>query len=176
MKLNVFQYDDKFLLDNLNDIRKLLIDAYEGDFSEEDWLHTIGGVRFLATVDDVIVAHCAVITREMMINNRPITVGYLEGMAVSIHFQGKGIGSHLLAEISQFCRSSFELSMLSTDEFDFYGKFGWKKFVGVSGVNENKVQTRTPDEDENLMYLWGNSVSEQPIYTAYCDLRAGDSW
>ena len=168
--------DEEFLQPDLAVIKEVLLDAYEGDFSEQDWQHTFGGARFVGTIDDQIVAHAAVVPRAVLINDLPMTIGYLEGVAVSSKFQGQRLGSQLLQYVSDFCRSNYEISMLSTDEFDFYGKFGWQRFKGTSGVIQNSVMSLTPEEDDGLMYLAGNSAESIEISTAYCDWREGDCW
>ena len=176
MSLTILQVDEDFVANNLTAIKNLLNDAYDGDFSEEDWLHSFGGVRFLATLNNEIVAHGAVVPREILINEKMTTVGYLEAIAVSSTYQGRGIGSHLLSSISEFCTSRYQISMLSTDEFNFYSNFGWKQFKGKSGVLLDGEVVLTPDEDEGLMYLIGKAGFNQEISSAYCDPREGDHW
>ena len=176
MSLLVQQVGSIYLNQNALEIAKLLEDSYEGDFSEQDWQHTFGGARFIGTLDEQIVAHAAVVPREVLINELPRTIGYLEGVAVSSKFQGQRLGSQLLQYVSDFCRSNYEVSMLSTDEFDFYGKFGWQRFKGTSGVMQDSVRSLTPEEDDGLMYLAGNSSESIEISTAYCDWREGDCW
>jgi aminoglycoside 2'-N-acetyltransferase I len=176
MTLTILQVDEDFVTDNLSAIRNLLSDAYEGDFSEEDWLHSFGGVRFLGTLNNEIVAHGSVVPREVLINEKMTTVGYLEAIAVSSKYQGQGIGSQLLSSMSEFCTSRYQISMLSTDEFNFYSNFGWKQFKGKSGVLLDGEVVPTPDEDDGLMYLIGNAGFSQEIFAAYCDPRKGDHW
>ena len=176
MTHTILQVDEDFVADNLLAIKNLLLDAYEGDFSEEDWRHTYGGARFLGTVNSEIVSHGAVVPREILINDQRFLVGYLEAIAVASKVQGQGIGSQLLSTISEFCASQYQLSMLSTDEFDFYQKFGWKQFNGESGVLIDDQVILTPDEDEGLMYLIGNEGLLEVIHSAYSDSREGDHW
>ena len=176
MTHTILQVDEDFVADNLLAIKNLLLDAYEGDFSEEDWRHTYGGARFLGTVNSEIVSHGAVVPREILINDQRFLVGYLEAIAVASKVQGQGIGSQLLSTISEFCASRYQISMLSTDEFNFYSNFGWKQFKGKSGVFIDDQVILTPDEDEGLMYLIGKAGFSQEILTAYCDPRAGDHW
>jgi hypothetical protein len=38
------------------------------------------------------------------------------------------------------------------------------------------VRSLTPEEDDGLMYLAGNSSESIEISTAYCDWREGDCW
>ena len=176
MTLQIEQVDLDITLENPMLIKNLLNDAYEGDFSEQDWQHTFGGARFVGTIDDQIVAHAAVVPRAVLINDLPMTIGYLEGVAVSAMFQGQRLGSQLLQHVSDFCKSNYEISMLSTDEFDFYGKFGWQRFKGTSGVMQDSVKNLTPEEDDGIMYLAGKSTKSIEISTAYCDWREGDCW
>jgi aminoglycoside 2'-N-acetyltransferase I len=176
MTLTIFQSDDEFVSQNQTALRSLMSEAYEDDFSEEDWLHTYGGIRFVGTYNGEIVAHGAVVPREIQINRQARRVGYLEGMAVSRRFQRQGFGSKLLSTISETCATQYELSMLSTDEFNFYGKFGWRRFEGKSGVIINGAVTLTPEDDDGLMYLVGETGLLEEIRTAYCDWRNGDYW
>jgi len=176
MTLTIFQIDEEFVSQNHSALRNLMSEAYEDDFSEEDWLHTYGGIRFVGTYDGEIVTHGAVVPREIHINGQARSVGYVEGVAVSRRFQGRGFGSKLLSTISETCAIQHELSMLSTDEFKFYDRFGWRRFEGKSGVIIKGAVTLTPDEDDGLMYLIGDSGLSEEIRTAYCDWREGDYW
>lgn len=176
MALEISQVDDGFALQNSTAIKLMLNEAYEDDFSEEDWVHTFGGARFLGMISGEIVAHGAIVPRKISINHELVVVGYLEGVAVSSNHQRQGVGRQLLSSITDFCRSEYQISMLSTDEFDFYGSLGWKRFTGMSGVLIDGVAILTPDEDEGLMYLIGKSGFTQEISSAYCDPREGDHW
>jgi aminoglycoside 2'-N-acetyltransferase I len=176
MELVIREVESSDLIEKILAITNLLEEAYEGDFSEQDWLHTFGGARFVGTVDSEIVAHAAVVPREAMVNDSLTTIGYLEGVAVSSNYQGQGLGGQLLRYVTEFCSRNYEISMLSTDEFEFYGKFGWKRFKGASGVIDRGVVTLTPDEDDGLMYLAGEGKSTLEISTVYCDWREGDYW
>jgi aminoglycoside 2'-N-acetyltransferase I len=176
MSLNISQVDDGFALQNSTSIKLMLDEAYEDDFSEEDWIHTFGGVRFLGTIGGEIVAHGAIVPRKISINEELVVVGYLEGIAVSSNHQRQGVGRQLLSSITDFCQSEYQISMLSTDEFDFYGNLGWKRFTGKSGVLIDGEAILTPDEDEGLMYLIGKGGFTQEICSAYCDPREGDHW
>jgi len=176
MALDISQVDDGFALQNSTAIKLMLNEAYEDDFSDEDWIHTFGGVRFLGMISDEIVAHGAIVPRKFLINEELMVVGYLEGIAVSNNHQRQGVGRQLLSSITDFCASEYQISMLSTDELDFYGNFGWKKFTGKSGVLIDSEAILTPDEDEGLMYLIGKAGFNQEISSAYCDPREGDHW
>ncbi|MBU3716620.1 MAG: GNAT family N-acetyltransferase, partial [Candidatus Nanopelagicaceae bacterium] len=136
-------------------ILSILSEAFEGEFSHEDWLHTFGGYRFLGFLNNQLIAHGAIVKRRIWVDSEELIVGYIEGIAVAPSKWRKGFGSALMEQISSLCKSEFSLSMLSTGEKNFYRKHGWLDFQGESYVLENGMEIRTEDEDEGLMLLPG---------------------
>ena len=157
-------------------LRKLLSEAFEDDFSDEDWQHTYGGVRFLGHFDGHLISHGAVVPRKMQVDGASMLVGYVEGIAVSPGFQRKGFGSLLMEEITSYCKSDFRLSMLSTDEKVFYERQNWLDFQGNSYVLKDGVEIRSEDEDEGLMYLLGLHQFTDYPRKVVCEARVGDAW
>lgn len=157
-------------------LQKLLSEAFEGDFSDEDWQHTFGGLRFLGYSSHQLIAHGAVVKRWMEVDGKRTLVGYVEGIAVAPNFWRKGYGSQLMNELTSYCRSEFLLSMLSTDEKDFYRKLGWCDFVGRSYVCQAGIEISTEDENEGLMYLLGSLQDEASPKRVVCESRSGDCW
>lgn len=157
-------------------IRTLLDAAFEHEFSDEDNNHANGGTRVIAMDGDQIVGHAAVIARTIMIAGTPHTVGYVEGVAVLPHRQGQGIGAEMMRRITRMCGDTYQISMLSTGEQDFYAKFGWQRFVGQSYVDDHGTITRTADEDEGLMVYTTLTHLNQPGVAFVCDWRTGDVW
>jgi aminoglycoside 2'-N-acetyltransferase I len=51
-------------------VRSLLELAYDGDFSSEDWEHTLGGKYFIGLRDDLIIARGSVVPRNIFIDGR----------------------------------------------------------------------------------------------------------
>ena len=156
-------------------LRALLADAFEGDFSQEDWEHTNGGLRFLGYLGAELVAHGSVIRRNVRIDEEDLKIGYVEGLAVAPLYWRRGFGSKLMSEITSYCKNEFRISMLSTGEKDFYRKLGWLDFEGDSYVFRNGVEVRTADEDEGLMYL-PRSVGSLSLAKVVCEAREGDDW
>ena len=157
-------------------IRDLLDLAYEGDFSSEDWEHTFGGQYFIGFLENTIIAHGAVVPRPMTINGTNLTVGYVEAIAVLPSQWRHGFGTQLMKEVTQFCHNNYEISMLSTDENQFYQRIGWLQFQGESFVKNSNTEVRTAEEDEDLMFLPGKKSGITEIRSAVCDARSGDSW
>jgi aminoglycoside 2'-N-acetyltransferase I len=157
-------------------IKYLLDSAFEGDFSAVDWDHTFGGVRFLGFLNGELIAHGAVIRRWMEVDGLRMPVGYVEGIAVSPAHWRNGFGSLLMAEVTEYCKRVFQLSMLSTDEKDFYRKHGWIDFEGNSYVIIIGIESSSYDEDEGLMCLSSsNQVQDRPRRVV-CESRSEDAW
>ncbi|MDG4863114.1 GNAT family N-acetyltransferase, partial [Streptomyces sp. T-3] len=67
----------------LDAARALLDDAFDGDFSDEDWDHGLGGLH--ACVHDetgTLLAHGSVVQRRVLHAGRSYRVGYVEAVAV----------------------------------------------------------------------------------------------
>lgn len=177
--LNNFSIDvfPENLLDKVeSEILNLLKDAFEGDFSEEDWQHSLGGVRLIGFMNEEIVAHGAVVPRAVRIDDVEEIIGYVEAIAVDPRFWRQGIGTALMEEITKICKSQYQFSMLSTGEKDFYRRFGWVDFKGESYVDLGEKVVRSEEEDEGLMYLGvGKYLNVSPLKVV-CKSRAGDAW
>ena len=157
-------------------IRALLDLAFEGDFSPEDWEHTFGGQYFIGLLEETIIAHGSVVPRNMFIDGQAITVGYVEAIAVLPSHWRQGFGTQLMQQITQFCQDNYELSMLSTDENQFYERLGWRQFKGESFVRSENSEVRTSDEDAGLMLLPGKKSQIILIRRVVCESRSGDDW
>ena len=157
-------------------IRTLLDLAYEGDFSSEDWEHTFGGKYFIGYLGDAIIAHGSVVPRNMFIDGEAMTVGYVEAIAVLPSHWQQGFGTQLMQQITKFCKDNYELSMLSTDENQFYKRLGWCQFQGESFARTGELEVRTFEEDEGLMLLHGRNSQIREIQRAVCESRSGDDW
>lgn len=157
-------------------IRTLLDEAFEHEFSDEDSDHANGGIRVIAVDGDQIVGHAAVISRTITIAGTSYTVGYVEGVAVIPHRQGQGIGAEMMRRITALCSDTYQISMLSTGEHDFYAKFGWQRVLGQSYVDDHGTITRTAEEDEGLMIYTQLTHLNQLGVAFVCDWRTGDVW
>lgn len=69
-------------------VRALLRDAFDGDFSDDDWEHALGGVHALARADDRVVGHAAVVQRRLLHGGRALRAGYVEAVAVAADARG----------------------------------------------------------------------------------------
>ncbi len=66
-------------------------DDEDGEFSEEDWAHSVGGTHLLLEIDGGIVAHASVVERVLEVDGRPLRTGYVEAVATRPGPRGEGI-------------------------------------------------------------------------------------
>lgn len=110
----------------------LLTESFGDDFSLDDFQHALGGMHILAYYQDKMVGHVAVVQRNMAINNNPISVGYVEAMAVLKDYRRQGVGKELLIQANGIIKSCYQLGLLSASEkgVPLYSLLGWRKWEG----------------------------------------------
>ena len=64
--------------ETLHSAHQLLIDAFGGGFSEDDWEHTLGGMHALICDHGALIAHAAVVLRRLLYRGAPLRTGYLD--------------------------------------------------------------------------------------------------
>jgi len=164
-------------VDLLAEIRQLLDAAFDGDFSDGDWEHTLGGWHIVATDDHVVVAHAAVVERRFHVADRAWGTGYLEGVTTEPRRHGEGLGSQVMAEATSLVRERFELGALSTGRHRFYKRLGWERWRGPTFVRGDDGLIRTEDEDDGVMVLRaGPSCDIELTSPIACEARRGDDW
>ena len=55
---------------------------FEGEFTEQDWEHALGGIHALVWDGDALVGHAAVVQRRLLHGGRALRAGYVEGVGV----------------------------------------------------------------------------------------------
>jgi aminoglycoside 2'-N-acetyltransferase I len=163
----------------LTELRLLLYLAFDGEFSDDDWDHTLGGQHFLASSDGVIVAHASVVPRELHVGERPVATGYVEGVAVAEEHRRHGYGHKVMEQLGRFLAPRFELGALSAAEryHAFYRRLGWELWGGPTAVIVDGAAQRTPEEDETVMVLETAATGHLDRQaTLACPWRAGDVW
>jgi aminoglycoside 2'-N-acetyltransferase I len=163
--------------DVLRQIRELLDQAFAGDFTAEDWAHTLGGWHVVLAQDQAIVAHVAAIPRILLVDRRHFLAGYVEGVATSPAEQRRGLGSMVMRRLSQFLHTHFEIGTLSTGAHAFFERLAWERWSGPSFVRRGGELIRTEEEDDGLMVLrFGPSKNVALDSSICCDDRPGDAW
>lgn len=162
-------------------IRSLMWAAFaddeDGEFSEEDWTHSIGGTHLLLEVLGGIVAHASVVERTLEVDGRPLRTGYVEAVATRPGLEGRGYGSAVMAAAGDVIRDGFQLGALGTGRFTFYERLGWERWAGPSGVRTPGGLVATPNEDGWIMILRTPTTGDlRPSAPISCDWRPGDVW
>jgi aminoglycoside 2'-N-acetyltransferase I len=156
---------------------RLLVDAFEGDFSEDDWEHALGGMHALVYHHGVLIAHAAVIQRRLLYQGTPLRTGYIEGVAVRADWRGRGLGTALMDGAEQVIRGAYRLGALSPSESarQLYLDRGWLCWRGPTSVLAPGGLTRTP-QDDGAVYVLPVTVGLDPTADLVCDWRSGDVW
>ena len=158
-------------------IRSLMSRAFDGDFSDDDWEHSIGGWHVVAGEDGTIVAHASLVPRWIEIDGRVFDTGYVEAVATEPARQGLGLGTAVMELIRELIETHHGLGALSTGEHHFYERLGWERWRGPTYVRDGDQMTRTIDEDDGIMVLrFGPSVDVDLRSPISCERRAGDAW
>jgi aminoglycoside 2'-N-acetyltransferase I len=149
----------------------------EGDFSEADVAHAMGGVHWVAEARGRIVAHASVVPRELEVDGVPIATGYLEAVATHPDWRRRGIASRLLAAAGAHIAERFDLGALSTDVPQIYVSAGWVRWRGPTYVRMADGPVRTEDEDDGIMVLRVTRTPPLALTSPLsCEWRAGDCW
>jgi aminoglycoside 2'-N-acetyltransferase I len=156
-------------------------DDPDGAFTIDDWQHTCGGVRVLLHDGDELVAHAAVVPREIALGDEAaahvFAAGYVEGVAVIPSRQRSGFGTLVMDITNEVLRAGFELGVLSTGSGAFYERLGWERWRGPSYVESHGARTRTADEDDGLVVLrCPASLHIDTAVAITCHERPGDDW
>src|SRR4051812_39333480 len=88
---------------------QMLLDAFEGNFSDEDWDHALGGMHALVHHHGALIAHASVVQRSLVHRGVPLRTGYIEAVAVRADWRGQGLGTALMDAAEQVIRGSYPL-------------------------------------------------------------------
>lgn len=164
--------------DELHAIRRLMDDAFEGDFEDDDLDHALGGRHWLAEDDGAIVAHASVVERFIEADGRRLRTGYVEAVATAPGRQREGLGTHVMRGAGAWIREGFELGTLGTGEWAFYERLGWERWRGPSYVRQpDGSLERSAEDDDGIMVLRTPTTPALDVRgRIVCDGRPGDSW
>ncbi|MHA6759639.1 GNAT family N-acetyltransferase [Streptacidiphilus sp. PAMC 29251] len=159
-------------------VRRLLEQVFEGNFSDHDWEHALGGVHVLLREDGVLVGHGSVVERQLRTGGVTICTGYVEAVAVRADRQGIGYGTLLMDAVEQeLGNGDYGLAALSASAraVGFYRSRGWQQWLGPTAVSTPRGPLRT-EEDDGSVYVLEVDLGVDVFLELICDWREGDVW
>jgi aminoglycoside 2'-N-acetyltransferase I len=155
--------------------RALLDEVFEGELTDDDWEHGLGGIHALSYEDGELVGHASVIQRRLIYGGRALRAGYVEGVGVSPRHRRRGHGSALMEALERIIRNAYDLGALgATDEaIALYERHGWRRWDGPLFALTPAGRVRTAG-DEGAVYVLADGLDRGAELT--CDWRDGDVW
>jgi len=160
----------------LRAVRALLDAAFEGDLTDDDWDHGLGGMHATAWEGGELVGHASVVQRRFLHAGRSLRTGYVENVAVRADHRRRGIGGAVMAPLERVIRTAYDLGALSSSEMaiPFYTARGWLRWRGPTSALTPDGAVRTESDDDGVYVLPVASVALTAGLT--CDWRDGDVW
>ena len=161
----------------LHDLRALLDAAFEGDFSDDDWDHALGGIHVWLTGSRGLMSHGSLVDRSLQCSGTTLPVGYVEAVATAASHRRNGYGARVMGRIGELIQESYPLGVLSTGAYAFYESLGWERWRGPTFVDGPAGRVRTPADDGDIMILRTPRSPQLDLDGAIvCDWRLGDVW
>lgn len=158
-------------------VHRMLVQAYDGEFTDADWQHALGGMHALIWHRGALIAHGAVIQRRLLHGGTSLRCGYVEAVAVQEQWRGQGLATAVLNACEQVIRGAYQLGALSSAEFSrrIYSARGWLPWRGTTSVLAPTGTIGTP-EDDGRVFVLPVTAELDPTKTLSCDWRDGDVW
>ena len=171
------EHTSKLDRDVLTASRELLDLVFDGEMTDADWEHSLGGMHAIAWRGDVLVGHASVVQRRLVHGGLALRTGYVEGVGVHPAWQRQGAGGQMMAALEQIIEVAYDLGALgATDEaVSLYQHRGWLKWLGPTSALTPTGIVRTIDEDGFIYVLPGSHPLDLHGELA-CDWRDGDLW
>lgn len=162
----------------LGEARWLLEIVFDGDFGDDDWEHSLGGVHVVARDGTAVVGHAAVVQRRLLTGGRALRTGYVEGVGVHPDVQRRGIGGVMMAAVERIIGAAYDLGALgaSDEGMALYTGRGWQPWKGTLSALTPAGVVATPDEEGAVLVLTGDPLGLDLGAELTCDWRDGDVW
>ncbi|MEB3962079.1 aminoglycoside 2'-N-acetyltransferase [Streptomyces kunmingensis] len=158
--------------------RALLDDAFDGDFSDADWAHGLGGVHALVHDDSgALLAHGSVAQRRAVHDGHTLRVGYVEAVAVRADVRRTGLGGRVMGALERVIVGAYDLGALSasSDGEELYLARGWTAWTGPFAAYGPSGTIRLPaDEDPPFLFPALAARGLDPAFELLFDWREGD--
>ncbi|MEP6814977.1 MAG: GNAT family N-acetyltransferase [Marmoricola sp.] len=156
----------------------LLRDVFEGDLTDHDWEHCLGGMHALAWDDGQLVGHASVVMRRLLHGGRALRTGYVEGVGVRADRRRRGHAAAMMSALERIIRGAYDAGALGAteDAIPLYAGRGWLPWRGETWASTPGGQLlRTPDEDDCIFVLAVAAPLDLDD-SLTCDWREGDGW
>jgi aminoglycoside 2'-N-acetyltransferase I len=157
--------------------RALLVEAFDGDFTVQDWEHALGGLHVLVWEAQELIGHASVVQRRLLHGGRALRAGYVEGVGVRVDRRRQGHGAAMMHALERVVRRAYDLGALgaAADAAAFYRALGWRQWLGPCSSLTPAGIVPTPDEDGSIFVL-PCMVALDVAGELICDWRDGDVW
>ncbi len=157
--------------------RALHEEVFEGEMTEHDWEHALGGVHALVFEKGAVGGHASVVQRRLLHRGRALRTGYVEGGGVRGDRRGRGYGAAMMEAVERVVRGAYELgALVAADEMaGFYTARRWQLWQGPSSALTRAGIERTEEEDGGI-YVLPVSAPLDLFGELTCDWRDGDLW
>jgi len=157
--------------------RVLLEEAFDGDWSPDDWEHSLGGVHAIAYEGDELVGHAAVVQRRLLHGGRALRAGYVEGVGVRADQRRRGHAAAMMEALERVVRGAYDLGALGATDAaaSLYAGRGWQRWRGPTSALTPAGIRRTEDGD-GAIYVLPGAVALDLDGELACDWRDGDVW
>ena len=165
----------------LRQSRDLLHLVFEGDLTDADWEHAVGGMHSIITDGDAVIGHASVVQRRLLHRCVAWRAGYVEGVGVHPGWQRRGVGRLLMAPLMEIITNSYDLGALSASDSarPLYDGLGWQRWLGPTLAMTPNGIVATPDDDDGIYVYPCSSVFRSTVDRTAglcCDWRDGDVW
>ncbi|HVV23723.1 MAG TPA: GNAT family N-acetyltransferase, partial [Pseudonocardiaceae bacterium] len=85
------------------------MDVFDGNLSNHDWEHRLGGIHALAWDRGELVGHASVVGRRLVHGGQALRTGYVEGVGVRADHRRQGCASALMDALERVIRGGYEV-------------------------------------------------------------------
>ena len=157
--------------------RAMTFEAFESEFTDDDWEHGLGGLHAIVRAGDTIIGHAAIVRRHLAYRGRALRAGYVEAVAVHADHRREGVGDDLVAALESVIVRAYDLGTLSATAIGmpFYESRGWQPWRGsLYAFTPDGIVHQPQLEDRLMVFAVRDDVDLDADLT--CDFRNGDLW
>lgn len=157
--------------------RRMVIEAFAGEFTDTDWDHALGGMHAVICHHGTLVGHGAVVQRRLIYRGASLRCAYIEAVAVREDWRGQGLAGAVMDALEQVVRGGSPFGALCASDAGapLYDSRGWLRWQGPTSVLAPTGTQRTPDDDGTVFVL-PVSLQLDTTEALTCDWRDGDVW